>query len=140
MNAPAPGAADRLAVLKATAEALAAEGSDGAVYFSELVEVGLIGSSTRAYWRQLMDNSTFFPGRGTYRETAYLEGKAAGKATSVLRVLDLRQVPLTEDDRARITACTDLAVLDQWVDLAVTLTDVADLWAAAVSSDGGPRS
>jgi hypothetical protein len=123
---------DPTAILEALATALGAADSESAEYYSELLEIGLGDSPARETWRKMMSMVTYFPGRGTYRETAYLEGEAAGKATSVLRVLDLRQVPLTDEDRARVTSCTDLAVLDQWVDLAVTVTDVADLWAAQV--------
>ncbi|MFD3515375.1 hypothetical protein [Streptomyces sp. NPDC058657] len=134
-------APDPTAILEALAIALGAADSESAAYYSELLEIGLGDSPARAIWRKMMSVVTYFPGRGTYRETAYLEGKAEGKAEgeaegraqgvaeSVLRVLDVRRVPLTDDDRVRIMACTDLTVLDRWVALSVTINDVADLWA-----------
>ncbi|MFF4208747.1 hypothetical protein ACFYZE_05085 [Streptomyces sp. NPDC001796] len=75
---------------------------------------------------------TYFPGRGTVRETAYLEGKAEGEAKgeakAILRVLERNGVPVPDDVRERITGCTDLEVLDRWLDRAFEATDADDLF------------
>jgi uncharacterized protein YbjT (DUF2867 family) len=75
---------------------------------------------------------SYFPGRGTVRETAYLEGKAEGKAEDraslILRVLDKHGVSVPEDTRDRITSCTDLDTLALWFDRALTATAAEDLF------------
>jgi hypothetical protein len=55
------------------------------------------------------------------------EGKLEGKREALLRLLAHAGIALTEDDRARVQACTDAAILDRWVDNvlgAKTATDV----------------
>lgn len=83
---------------------------------------------------------TYFPGRGTVRETAYLEGKAEGKeegkaegeargeAKGVLRVLEVRGLNVSDESRARISACTDLDRLNDWLDRAGTVEHAEDLF------------
>jgi len=54
-------------------------------------------------------------------------GLAEGKRDALLRLLARRGLALTEDDRARIAACSDVATLDQWFDNALvarTATEV----------------
>lgn len=73
---------------------------------------------------------SYFPGRGTVRETAYLEGKAQGEARGeakgVLRVLEVRGLPVSDEVRARVTACTDLDRLNDWLDRAGTVQSAED--------------
>ncbi|KFG10201.1 hypothetical protein, partial [Streptomyces scabiei] len=71
---------------------------------------------------------SYFPGRGTVRETAYLEGEAKGEAKGVLRVLEVRGVPVTEDVRERIASCTDLTLVSAWLDRAGTVERAEDLF------------
>ncbi|MFJ5529602.1 hypothetical protein [Streptomyces sp. NPDC093261] len=88
---------------------------------------------------------SYFPGRGTVRETAYLEGKAEGmaegmaegraegraedRASLTLRVLGKRGIPVPEEARERITSCTDLDTLALWFDRSPTATAAGDLFA-----------
>ncbi|WP_369196782.1 hypothetical protein [Streptomyces djakartensis] len=72
--------------------------------------------------------ATYFPGRGTLFEQTYLEGKAEGTAQSILRVLQKRGVPLTPDDRERITSCTDLDTLTRWFDRSLTATGAQEVF------------
>lgn len=86
---------------------------------------------------------TYFPGRGTVRETAYLEGKAEGKAEGmvqgvaegeakgVLRVLEVRGLTVSDDVRTRITTCTDLDRLGDWLDRAGTVAHAEELFGEA---------
>lgn len=69
------------------------------------------------------------PGQGTLFEEAYLEGKAEGKAESILSVLEKRGIPVPEDTRDRIISCTDLDTLALWFDRSLTATTVEDLFA-----------
>ncbi len=79
---------------------------------------------------------TYFPGRGTIVEESYLKGRSEGhwagmaeaRRQTLLRLLDKRGVPLSAAARQRIADCTDADVLDRWLDLALTITDAADLF------------
>ncbi|MGW3985592.1 hypothetical protein [Streptomyces sp. NPDC004830] len=74
--------------------------------------------------------ATYFPGRGTLFEQAYLEGKAEGTVQSILRVLQKRGIPLTPHDRARITTCTDLDTLTRWFDRSLTAVGAHEVFSA----------
>ena len=45
---------------------------------------------------------------------------AEGKAEAILRVLDARRFAVSDAQRARVLACSDAALLDRWLDRAVT--------------------
>ncbi|KES04354.1 hypothetical protein BU52_25440 [Streptomyces toyocaensis] len=93
------------------------------------MEVGLESTPTRENWRKLMqDVVTHFPGHGTLFEEKYLEGKAEGEAKGILRVLEVRGLPLSEDVRQRITTCTDLGRLNDWLDRSGTVERAEDLF------------
>ncbi|MFJ4202683.1 hypothetical protein ACIP2Y_24055 [Streptomyces sviceus] len=80
---------------------------------------------------------SYFPGRGTVRETAYLEGKTEGKAEGkaegeakgILSVLEVRGIPVTDSVRERITSCTDLDRMDAWLERSRTVERAEDLFA-----------
>ncbi|WP_438000132.1 hypothetical protein WMF26_09910 [Sorangium sp. So ce185] len=44
------------------------------------------------------------------------EGELKGKRDTLLRLLARAGMALTEDEGARIQACTDVATLDRWID------------------------
>lgn len=133
--------ADADAILEALARALRATDKESAEYYGDLVDVGLGDTPARETWRKLMTFVNYFPGRGTFREQAYLEGKAEGiaegmaegiaeeRVTTILHILRQRLVPLPDDTRERITTCTDLDALARWRDRAITVTDAEDLFA-----------
>ncbi|MDN3020633.1 hypothetical protein [Streptomyces sp. S.PB5] len=87
---------------------------------------------------------SYFPGRGTLRETAYLDGKAEGKtegkvedrASMVLRVLAKRGISVPEATQDRITSCTDLDTLTLWFDRALTAEVAEDLFAEDPGAPG----
>lgn len=53
-------------------------------------------------------------------EKGRLEGRLAEARSALRRVLARRQILLSPGDEARIEACTDLAVLERWLDQAIT--------------------
>ena len=55
-----------------------------------------------------------------------LEGRLTEARASLRRVLARRQLTPSKDDDARIEACTDLAILERWLDRAVTALSVPD--------------
>ncbi|MEU7644420.1 hypothetical protein [Streptomyces huasconensis] len=75
-------------------------------------------------------------GKAEGRAEGMAEGKAEGAAEAlamaagtVVRLLDRRLVPLPDDARERITACTDLDVLARWLDRAFNVQSVDELFA-----------
>jgi predicted transposase YdaD len=85
---------------------------------------------------------TYFPGRGTMIEKAFLEGEAKGKAEgkaegeaeakaqSIVRILQRRNITVSPDTEQTIMECKDLAKLDLWFDRALTATQTEDLFTA----------
>jgi hypothetical protein len=54
-------------------------------------------------------------------------GKRDGLRDALLRLLTRAGIPLTDDDRARIQACTDTATLDRWVENVLGAKSAADV-------------
>lgn len=133
--------AEIAAVLGVLARGMRSFDKPTAKYWSELLEIGLADTPARETWRELEKMVvSYFPGRGTVFEEAYLEGKAEGraegeaegKAEAVLRVLEVRGLPVSAEVRERVTSCADLGRLDVWLLRAVTAERVEDLF-----GDGG---
>jgi hypothetical protein len=57
------------------------------------------------------------------------KGKAEGKAEAVLRLLDIRGLAPSQEQRQRVTASTNPAQLDQWFDRAITARTAAEVFA-----------
>jgi Uma2 family endonuclease len=55
-------------------------------------------------------------------------GEASGRVSSVLAVLEAREIKITKAARERIEGCTDLALLDRWVRRAAVVAKVAELF------------
>ncbi|MFD8380957.1 hypothetical protein ACFV2X_20810 [Streptomyces sp. NPDC059679] len=122
------------AILDALARALNSTDQHSARYYTELLEIGLGDSPARATWKELMMVGTFFPGRGTMIEEAFLEGEAKGEAKgmahSVMRLLRRRDIVVSPEAEQTIMECADLEKLDFWFDRALTATRVEDLFTA----------
>jgi hypothetical protein len=56
-------------------------------------------------------------------------GQAKGEANAILLVLAARKLQVTAGERERITGCTDLAQLSDWITRASTAVCMADLFA-----------
>ncbi|MFD7130426.1 hypothetical protein [Streptomyces sp. NPDC059894] len=76
-----------------------------------------------------------FPGSGTIIEEAFNEGEAKGeakgRAKAILRVLELRDIEVPEAVRERVNSCTDLDLLDTWLDRSLTASTAEDLFGEA---------
>jgi hypothetical protein len=114
-------------ILEALARALGSADQDSIRYYTELLEIGLGDTPARATWKELTMIGTFFPGRGTMIEKAFLEGEAKGKAQLITRVLRGRGIAVSPQTEQRIMECQDLDVLDVWFDRALTATGAEDL-------------
>jgi len=57
------------------------------------------------------------------------KGLARARAEDVIVVLDARNVAVSDEQRERILACTDLSLLDRWLRQAVTIARSEELFA-----------
>jgi len=55
------------------------------------------------------------------------KGRAKGKAEALLLILAQRGLSVSEDQRRRVLACTDLATLDGWLDRALLVVSMGEL-------------
>ncbi|MFE9448875.1 hypothetical protein [Streptomyces sp. NPDC006739] len=132
------------AILEALFGALQETDPQTALYFSGLLEIGLGDTPARQTWRKLMSFTNFFPGRGTLLEETYLEGQAEGEARgeargeakAILRFLEARGISVPKEARDRIAGCTDLDLLNRWLDRTPHVESVDDLFAG----DAGPAA
>lgn len=60
------------------------------------------------------------------RQEGRTSGGAEGKRAALLRLLSRRELALTEDERARILACSDVQTLDRWFDNAFVAASTAE--------------
>jgi len=60
-------------------------------------------------------------------EAGHKAGFVEGKRDALLRLLARNGLALSEDERARISACSDVATLDRWFDHALTAKTAADV-------------
>jgi hypothetical protein len=93
----------------------------------------LSSKSVQRILEELLMTSTDWPVYSPFAKEHYgkgmKDGEAKGEAKAVLTVLQARGIPVSEVARVRITACTDLAQLDEWVRLAATATCADELFA-----------
>lgn len=128
------------AILNTLAHGMRSFDAATAKYWCEFVEVGLEDTPARTTWKGLQKMvGTYFPGRGTLFEETYLEGKAEGEARGeakgVLRVLEVRGIPVSDATRQRILDCTDLALVNDWLDRAGTVERAEELFDEKASAD-----
>lgn len=62
------------------------------------------------------------------REQGLEQGLAQAKRQDVLKVLDLRGLRPTEEQRARVGSSTDLTQLDQWFERSLTAATAAEVF------------
>jgi hypothetical protein len=119
------------AILATLAEALDSIDPAIARRYAECVTVALTGDPQKEMER-LMATETYLY-QGEYAQSLIArgkaEGEAKGEAKAVLTLLDFRDVALSEEDRARIMATTDLAVLERWIQRASFVSTVEELFA-----------
>ncbi|MGW5371331.1 hypothetical protein ACWER6_25740 [Streptomyces sp. NPDC004009] len=120
------------AILDALGHALAGMDWGAASHFFQFLESALGDSPAGAKWRDIVTFVNYLPGRGTVMERAYLEGEAQGEAkgeaNAILRFLEARGISVSEEARDRIANCTDLALLNRWLDRTPRVESVDDLF------------
>lgn len=63
------------------------------------------------------------------RAEGHKEGLLTGKRDAFSRLLERRRLTITEEDRARTEACTDIATPDRWFDQALVARTAAEVFA-----------
>jgi hypothetical protein len=76
--------------------------------------------------RQELIEQSLQEGKQEGRQEGRLEGRLTEARSALRRVLARRQLTPSQDDDARIEACTDLATLERWLDQAVTAVSISD--------------
>ena len=71
--------------------------------------------------------TTDYPYKSEWARRQHAEGKAEGEARSIIAFLTARGIEVSEEARAKITACTDFDQLDQWIHRAAVAERVEDL-------------
>ncbi|HEY8378730.1 MAG TPA: hypothetical protein VIK91_19695 [Nannocystis sp.] len=121
----------------AAAEAARELDDDRARLYIDVV-FGLLGPRGRSLVEQLMSTAQrqfyseifqehFDRGFAEGEARGKAEGEAKGKAELLLKLLALKGLAVTDDDRRRILACTDPELLDTWAGRVLTATDVRDV-------------
>lgn len=101
---------------------------------AEITGVGLANTQAEEIWRKMMAIDTSWY-RSAFSQQLRAEGRAEGiveeRTHKLLRVLDSRGVPITDEQRNRLADCTDLEQLDEWFDRALTATTADEVFATA---------
>ncbi|MET8777716.1 hypothetical protein ABZV58_22160 [Nocardia sp. NPDC004654] len=98
--------------------------------------------AARSVWETLMTSTLrnyeyqsdfarryFAQGKKRGEAEGHKKGEAEGEVRALLTVLDARGIPVSDEARDRITACTDTDVLAEWVRRAVTVASAEELFA-----------
>jgi hypothetical protein len=118
------------AVAIALAASTAAQklGKDLWLLYFGLIRTGL-GEAARKKFQMLPQGQQFFDeSQQRSFERGALTGKAEGEANAILRVLGKRGLAVSDVQREKVLACTDIATLEGWLDKAVTATSTDELF------------
>jgi len=105
-------------------EALGKVDAERAVIYFDLIRAALSDAARKAIDAMISQKYEF---QSDFALRYIAEGKAEGRASSVIGVLEARGIVLTAEARARILGCTDLDVLDDWVRRAVRVEYAEEL-------------
>jgi hypothetical protein len=117
----------------ATAVAIAAAAAVGARSLPEpmrmlcfaLIESSL-GDAAKRSFEMLPQGQRFM---SETQRRSFAEGEAKGEARALLRVLERRGIAISTEQREHVLACSDLTVLEGWLDRAATAASVREVFA-----------
>jgi flagellar biosynthesis/type III secretory pathway protein FliH len=95
---------------------------------SLLIESNLSDAARKAIEMQPGLEKFFTETQRRNYERGKAEGKAEGEAAALLKILTRRGLTLTADHRRRIVECTDLAMLEHWLDRALMVSSAEELF------------
>lgn len=124
------------ATLKALSTALRDSPQTTTALIAKLTAQGLGKRPAAQQWRNLVAVDLSFyksPLSEEIRDEGRAEGRTAGRAEGraedILLVLELRQIGLSDEARARITECADPEILRQWLARAVLASSAEEIFA-----------
>ncbi|NGO41241.1 hypothetical protein [Streptomyces ureilyticus] len=88
-----------------------------------------------AIWRNLVAADTSFF-KSSLSQEIRAEGEVHRATANILLLLDRRGIPVSDTDRAHITACDDLDTLTLWFERAITATSIAEVFAEDPANPG----
>jgi hypothetical protein len=100
---------------------------DRALLYSDLIFTALSETA-----RAVLEELTTMQGyeyQSDFARRHQAVGKAQGEAEAIVRFLAARGLTVTQEQRDRIFACTDLDTLSRWVDKAATVASTDELFA-----------
>lgn len=124
---------------------------DDVTLYSELTASGLGDSPAAEPWRHLMATGLFelrgFVAEGLRDqgreqglerglEQGREEGLLLGKVSSLRRLLDAREVPLSEAEWETVRSCEDEELIDLWFDRALTATTAEEVFRRPRAGEG----
>lgn len=118
---------ESVAVAVARAAAKGIEGFDRerwVLYFG-LIESSLSDAARKAF-AMLPEGQQFF---SESQRRSYNEGRVQARAEAVVSFLEARGLAITDEQRKRILACTELEMLERWVRKAATVKTTDELFA-----------
>ena len=117
-----------LAVARAAAKGIEGFDRERWVLYFGLIESSLSDAARKAF-QMLPEGQQFFSeSQRQSFEQGSAKGQALGQAHAILRVLARRNIAVSDEQRERITACTDAEILDRWLDRAVTAASTDELF------------
>ena len=121
--------ADRQDVLAVLPHAFLPLGANEFDQYYHLVEAALPAAAQR-YLEDLMATTYEFKSEFARKHVnqGRAEGRAEGRALAVIDVLEARDIKVSAEDRARITACQDIEQLTAWVRRATTVASAEELF------------
>jgi hypothetical protein len=97
--------------------------------YSLLIERALSEAARKALVMEQPIEKFFSEAHRRSYDRGKVQGKAEGKAESLMVILRRRGMAITEEQQHRIAACTDLITLDRWLDRALSITSIDELFA-----------
>jgi hypothetical protein len=118
---------DGLEVARAALAALGAVSADRVTLYGDWILSGLNEAARRALEAEMQTGNYEYQSEFVKRNLA--QGRAEALANAVLTVLAARGIAFSDEVRARVLACTDLATLDRWLARAATAAEAAAVFA-----------
>jgi hypothetical protein len=133
------------AIGAAAAKAIHRLSEEQRVLYSLLIEANLSEAARKAIEMQpglekfftAAQRQNFERGRAEGEAAGVAAGVAKGKAEALLKIVTQRRLTLTAEQRRRILGCTDVAMLERWLDRALSVSSVAELTAEVPRASRG---
>jgi hypothetical protein len=88
-----------------------------------------LSGAAKDYLEAIMATSTpYYQYKTDWLRDAQVKGKAEGKSNDIITVLETRGLPVNDETRERITSCTDLDQLTEWLRRAVRVEKTDELF------------